>query len=97
MGCPQCCTEHAEDAWAPVSLTWSAVRPGDVILAAQTRLPWVVASVSGAEVTAVRGSATHRATPDPDAMVDVLCPVVERAALAALREGLGARITGRGP
>ncbi len=97
MGCAHCCTEHATDAWAPVELTWSVVRPGDVILAARTRLPWIVTTVTGTEVTAVRGVATHRATPDPAGPVDVLVPVVERAALTALREGLGTRIVGRSP
>lgn len=97
MACTQCCTEHDADAWAPVRLTWAVIQPGDIILASGTRLPWIVTAVSGAEVIAVRGPATHRATPDPGALVEVLCPVAERAALTALREGLGARITGRGP
>ncbi len=84
------------DAWAPVALAWSLVRAGDVILAGPTRLPWAVISLgAGGEVVAVRGAATHQATPDPDALVDVLCPVAERAALAALRKGLDARIVSR--
>ncbi len=38
MGCAHCCcTEHAPDAWAPVALTWSVIRPGDIILVARTR------------------------------------------------------------
>ncbi len=57
-GCAHCCTEHATDAWAPVELTWSVIRPGDIILAARTRLPWIVTTVTGTEVTAVRGAAT---------------------------------------
>ncbi len=95
MGCAHCCTEHAADAWAPVELTWSVIRPGDIILAAGTRLPWIIASVSGAEVTAVRGAAIHQATPDPAAAVNVLVPLVERNALVAARDGLGAQIVDR--
>ncbi len=52
-GWAHCCTEHATDAWAPVELTWSVIRPGDIILAARTRLPWIVTTVTGTEVTAV--------------------------------------------
>ncbi len=64
-----------DDAWSPVSLAWSLVRAGDVILAGPTRLPWIIVSVGPAgEVVAVRGVAPHRATPDPTATVEVLCP-----------------------
>ncbi len=52
-------------------------------------------TVFGTEVTAVRGAATHRDTPDPAAAVDVLVPLAERNALAAAREGLGAHIVDR--
>ncbi len=95
MGCAPCRTEHTTDAWAPVELTWSVIRAGDIILATRTRLPWIVTTVTGTEVTAVRGAATHRATPDPDAAVDVLCPLVERDALVAARDGLDAQIVDR--
>lgn len=84
------------DAWAPVALAWSLVRPGDIILAGPTRLPWAVISVgAGGAVVAVRGTATHQATPDPAAVVDVLVPLAERDALVAARDGLGARIVDR--
>ncbi len=84
------------DAWAPVSLAWSLVRAGDVILAGPTHLPWAVVNVGPAgEVTAVRAATTHQATPDPDGPVDVLVPLAERDALVAARDGLGARIVGR--
>ncbi len=43
----------------------------------------------------MRGTATHQATPDPAALVDVLVPLAERDALVAARDGLGARIVSR--
>ncbi len=64
----------------PCSSPGSVIRPGDITLAARTRLPWIVTAVTGAEVTAA---------------VNVLVPLVERNALVAARDGLGAQIVDR--
>lgn len=91
-----------DDAWGPMPLRWRHARVGDVIVtgAGQTRALWVLTQVETfgrtTRTAAVSGTRRHQAEVDPDAVITVLVPLVEREAIRAAREVLGAAVAGRG-
>jgi hypothetical protein len=86
------------DAWVPVPLRWKHVLAGDVFVGKDGAL-WTVTETNGLGrgiVTVRRTSEqTYSAPVNPDAVVSVLVPVLERDALRVCRDELGAQLEAR--
>lgn len=91
----QAAARLGRDCWCPVPLRWRHVLPGDVVLDPDRR-SWMLTDrpMSGG-LTVTRGAHSYTATPDPDAVVDVLVPVAEREAVEVARDQLGAALVAR--
>lgn len=83
------------DAWVPVSVRWRHVVSGDVVLDPDGRTWMLTDRPMTGGMTVTRGAHSYTATPDPDDVVDVLIPVVERDAVELARAELGARLIER--
>jgi hypothetical protein len=95
-------SELPQDDLAPVPMRVRHVVAGDVFVSQRDGSRWDVTSadgvlwcVAGCEITAEHAGRTVTSELDPDHVLDVLIPVVERDAVELLHAELGARLTGR--
>lgn len=86
------------DVWVPVPLRWRHVVAGDVFVAPDGS-PWVVARREPSQgliaVQVVQADDPFNSYVDPDDVINVLVPAVERDAVELTREQLGARLIER--
>ena len=82
------------DVFVPVPLRWRHVVAGDVFLGADGRL-WCVENMHQGAVCVRNARDQVADRVDPDDVVSVLVPVVERDAVELTREQLGARLIER--
>lgn len=88
----------APDAWVPVPLRWRHILPGDMVVAPDDQIWHVIEVWSGkcsTTATAERGKERFSRDVDPDDVIPVLVPVVERDAVELTRDQLGARLVER--
>lgn len=86
------------DAWVPVPLRWRHVRAGDMFVDREGQ-PWFVADIRERDgqlrvETLLRGGGWTGEV-DPDDVIPVLVPVLERDMVELTREQLGARLVER--
>lgn len=91
-------TEELAQVWVPVPLRWRHVVPGDTFLDSEGAAwhathacPWL----GCVKVSAQYGPTVRHAEVDPDDVIDVLVPALERDAVELTREELGARLVAR--
>lgn len=82
------------DIFVPVPLRWRHVVAGDVFLGADGLL-WAVENMHQGAVCVRNGRTQHADIVDPDDVIPVLVPAVERDAVELTREQLGARLIER--
>lgn len=90
-------TEELERVWVPVPLRWRHVIAGDVFVGGDRALWTVAGAVPGKHfhVEVRRGANTFTTEIDPDDVVNVLVPVLERDAVELSMDELGARLIER--
>lgn len=91
-------TEELAQVWVPVPLRWRHVIAGDVFVGKEQAL-WSVKDIRShaAHLTVYTQSGQHYypADVDPDDVIEVLVPALERDAVELTREELGARLVAR--
>jgi hypothetical protein len=88
-------TEELAQVWVPVSLRWRHVVEGDVVIGGDGA-PWAIVDVDHLGTWVARsGRREYQSMPDPDDVIEVLVPALERDAVELTREELGARLVAR--
>lgn len=87
------------DVWVPVSLRWRHVIAGDVFVGSNG-LTWHVTEVEPQnggciDITCQSGKDQFTSDVDPDDVISVLVPALERDAVELTRDQLGARLVER--
>lgn len=83
--------------WAPVQRRWRYIVAGDVTLAEDNFLIPIIDVVfkaAGVDVEYLLDRGFHHTLMDPDELVTVLVPAVERDGMALLTVTMGARVIG---
>lgn len=86
-------TALPRDVWVPVPLRWRHVIEGDIVLGGDGRTWLIAVRASDGSVGAMHTAEQRFSdSPDPDDVIPVLIPVIERDAVELTREVLGARL-----